>query len=200
MLPLPLRRYARPAEQVSGAEMILGASILILTAGIVTAFVYEVTTDQREPSQFDTAELPFPDPGVAGWRSPQRIFRYSRDNLYTKIDGGAEVYLQLGMVALTFGAYSSVDDLKHTVDVYWYDMGDAANALAVYRAEAAPGAMPITIGDEGHEIGGAVFFRKGASYVQVLPSALVEADAHAARGIAENFAAWITPRTQTGGK
>ena len=214
MLPLALRRYARPAEQVSGTEMVLGLSILFLTGGIVTAFVYEVAADRRDPSQAaaedseaplpnaqsglgpsgatksSIAVSPFPDPGVPGWRSPQRISRYSRENLYVKIDGRAEFYLQSGMVSLTFGAYSSVDDSRRTVDVYWYDMGEPANASAVYRAEAPPDATRVGIGDEGYEVGGAVFFRKGAGYVQVLPGDPVDADGLVARAIAQRFADW----------
>ena len=215
MLPPSLRRYARPAEQVSGTEMVLGLSILFLTGGIVTAFVYEVAADRRAPSQAaaedSEAPLPnsqsgmgpsgvtkssiaeplFPDPGIPGWRSPQRISHYSRENLYVKIDGRAEFYLQSGMVALTFGAYSSVDDSRRTVEVYWYDMGDPANASAVYRAEAPPDATRVAIGEEGYEVGGAVFFRKGAGYVQVLPGDPVDADGLAARAIAQRFADWL---------
>lgn len=221
MLPLPLRRYARPAEQVSGTEMVLGLSILFLTGGIVTAFVYEVAADRRAPSQAaaedsetplpnaqsgmgpsgatkpSIAEQPFPDPGVPGWRSPQRISRYSRENLYVKIDGRAPVYLDSGVVALTFGAYSYRGDPRRTVDVYWYDMGDPANASAVYRAEAPPDATRVAIGDEGYEVGGAVFFRKGAGYVQVLPGDPVDADGLAARAIAQRFADWLA--RQAGG-
>ena len=212
MLPLPLRRYARPAEQVSGTEMILGLSILFLTCGIVIAFVYEVAADRRAPLQAaaedseaplpnaqsgmgpsgatksSLAEPPFPDPGVPGWRSPQRISRYSRENLYVKIDGRAPVYLDSGVVALTFGAYSYGGDPRRTMDVYWYDMGEPANASAVYRAEAPPDATRVAIGDEGYEVGGAVFFRKGAGYVQVLPGDPVDADGLAARAIAQRFA------------
>jgi len=215
MLPLPLRRHARPAEQVSGTEMVLGLSILFLTGGIVTAFVYEVAADRRAPLQAaaedsdaplpnaqgglgpsgatksSIAEPPFPDPGVPGWRSPQRISRYSRENLYVKIDGRAPVYLDSGVVALTFGAYSYGGDPRRTMDVYWYDMGDPANASAVYRAEAPPDATRVAIGDEGYEVGGAVFFREGAGYVQVLPGDPVDADGLAARAIAQRFADWL---------
>jgi hypothetical protein len=192
--------------------MVLGLSILFLTGGIVTAFVYEVAADRRAPSQAaaedseaplpnarsgmgpsgatmsSIAEPPFPDPGVPGWRSPQRISHYSRENLYVKIDGRAEFYLQLGMVAMTFSAYSSVGDPRRTVDVYCYDMGEPANASAVYRAEAPPDATPVAVGDEGYEAGGAVFFRKGADYVQVLPGDPVDADGLAARAIARRIA------------
>ena len=217
MLPLPLRRYARPAEQVSGTEMILGVSILFLTGGIVTAFVYEVAADRRAPLQAaedseaplpnaqsgmgpsgatksSIAEPSFPDPGVPGWRSPQRISRYSRENLYVKIDGRAPVYLDSGVVALTFGAYSYGGDPRRTVDVYWYDMGESANASAVYRAEAPPDATRVAIGDEGYEVGGAVFFRKGAGYVQVLPGDPGDGDGLAARAIAQRFADWLARR------
>jgi hypothetical protein len=176
--------------------MVLGLSILFLTGGIVTAFVYEVTTDRRDPSQSGATESLFPDPGVPGWRSPQRLSRYSRENLYVKIDGRAPVYLDSGVVALTFGAYAYGGDPQRTVDVYWYDMGDPANASAVYRAEAPPDATRVGIGDEGYEVGGAVFFRKGAGYVQVLPGDPIDADGLAARAIAQRFADWLARQAE----
>jgi len=199
MISLHLRQLARPAGHVSTTEIVLGLAILFITFGIVTAFVYEVATDRRGPSDaaesaYETrpeAESLFPDPGVAGWRAPSRIFHYSRENLFVKIDGRVPVYLEAGVVGLTFGTYSQGGELRRNVDVYWYDMGSPANAAAVYRGEAPPAAKQVAIGDEGYEVGGAVFFRTGVNYIQVLPGNFDEAEGKAARGIAERLAARI---------
>lgn len=224
------RRYARRIENVGATEKIVAVSLLLLTVGLVAAFVAQVATD--ETRLFDVSEAAysvtgssprdtglggavwrgqavevrpggtvqphraagfsprgFPaQSGVDGWRAPRRVSRFSPDDLYVKINGRAEEYLRFHVVSLTFGTYEHRTDAGRTIDVYLYDMGETANAAGIYRAEAVPGATPVAIGTEGYQIGPAVFFRKGASYVQLLPTGLDEADARAALSIAGRLA------------
>jgi hypothetical protein len=189
------RRYARPPEAVSSTEKIVGALALLLLAGIIAAFAVQVATNRDY--LFNVAEgggtpaeplvATFPDPGLAGWRPPAQVERFSPDDLYIKIDGRADALQGFHVVGLTFGTYTGADDPAPSVDVYWYDMGTPANAEAVYRSEAAPG-TPLAVGAAGYQVGGAVFFWKGASYVQVLPSQPDEAGGQAALQIAERLA------------
>jgi hypothetical protein len=206
------RRYARKTEEVGNTEKVLGSLILLIVAGIVVLFVVQVATNEeylflvdenaylptatqpgaagilRAQSTGTAAENPFPDPPLEDWRAPVRVERFTADNLYTKIDGRAEAYLKLHVVGLTFGTYRHRADAARTIDVYWYDMGTPANALDMYRSEQAPGGASISVGSEGYQIGGAVFFCAGSAYVQVLPNRLDDADANAALKIAERLA------------
>ncbi len=134
---------------------------------------------------------PFPELDLAGWQRPREVARFTPDNLYVKINGRAAAYLQFHVVSLTFATYFHETDGDRTVDVYWYDMGEAVNAFGIYGSEASPGAEPVPIGREGYRVGAAIFFRKGASYIQVLPSALGDGDAQAAEEIAELLAEGI---------
>ncbi|MGB2984794.1 MAG: DUF6599 family protein [Phycisphaerae bacterium] len=172
------RRYMRRPEAVGNTEKVLGVFILLLVVGIVTAFVTHVRTNEdylfdvndaagRQPAVFAN---PFPDSGVAGWRTPREVSRFTPETLYQKINGRADVYLQFHVVELTFGTYYHQTDTDRMVDVYWYDMGKPVNAFGIYRTEAPPDATPVSIGQDGYKTGGAVFFRKGSSYVQVLPA------------------------------
>ena len=136
------------------------------------------------PSQQAVADNPFPDPELDGWRRPENVRRFSPDNLYEKIDGRADVYLQFNVVGLTFGTYLHESGGDRAIDVYWYDMGRDTNALGVYQAELPPDVKPVPIGSQGYAAGGAVFFRQGGSYVQVLPLGADPQDATAARAIA----------------
>ncbi|HUU98692.1 MAG TPA: DUF6599 family protein [Phycisphaerae bacterium] len=213
------RRYMRRIELVGSTEKGLGIFVLLLVAAVVVAFVLQVATDRHylfgvdeqayEPgapeaadTEAETArrsagqeENPFPDPGLADWRPPSRVDRFTADNLYVKIDGRAEVYLQFHVVGLTFGVYRHEGDGERTVDVYWYDMGTPANALGMYRAEEPPDATPVAIGHAAYQVGGAVFFCKGASYVQVFPRRTDRADAQVSLTIAERLAAQIEKTT-----
>jgi len=199
------RRYSRKLEAVTRTEKALGILILLLVAGIVAALAIQVTTNrdylfevsdaedaQSSPMAQDTAPLepqnPFPDPELKDWRRPRRTDRFTADDLYVKIDGQAEAYLQFHVVGLTFGTYEHKSDPDSAVDVYWYDMGEPANAQAMYHSEEAPGAVPVAIGREGYQAGGAVFFWKGPSYVQLLPTGLDESHSRAALKIAQCLA------------
>ncbi len=131
---------------------------------------------------------PFPDAGLPGWHTPRKVSRFTPDNLYQKINGRADAYLTFHVAGLTFGTYYHQTNTDRTVDVYWYDMGGPQNAFGMYRSEAPRDAAKVAIGREGYQAGGAVFFWKGASYVQVLPTSFDDGDARAALRIAQRLA------------
>jgi hypothetical protein len=116
------------------------------------------------------------------------VERFTADNLYVKIDGRADAYLRFGVVGLTFGRYTRESDPERTVDVYWYELGNADSALKMYQSERPPDATPAMVGQAGYQVGGAVFFCQGASYVQVLASGASEAETQAALAIATRLA------------
>ncbi len=183
------RRCGRPQAAVGGLEKAVGAVILLLLAGIVTAFVVDIT--RRHEPFFDWPEpataATFADVELPGWLPPERIERFGAGSLYEKIDGRAEMYVPLGVVELKFGTYARGDDASRTVDVYWYTMGTPDGARRVYEVEKPTDTADVPVGDAAYESGGAVFFRKGANYVQVLPAQAEDADV--ARRIAERLAA-----------
>ena len=166
------RRYQRGVERIGHTEKVLGALFLLLTAGIVAVFIRHVITD--EDYLFEVTEptgppSTFPAPGLDEWRTLAQVSRFTPETLHVKINGRADVYLRLNVVGLAFGRYCHEADRDRSIDVYWYNMGEPANALGIYQAEVAPEADPVSVGREGYQIGGAVFFHKGGSYVQVLP-------------------------------
>jgi hypothetical protein len=190
------RRYARPPEAVGCTEKAVGAFVLLLMAGIVVALGIHVATnrdylfavDERGAARPEEPASVFPELRLEGWRPLARGEHFSADDLYVKIDGRADAYLGFHVVGLTFGAYAHASDPGRTVDVYWYDMGTPANAEAVYRSEAAPGATAVPLGAAGYQVGGALFFWKGSSYVQVLPGQPDDAGGQVALKIAERLA------------
>ena len=205
------RRYMRKIEAVGSTEKVLGVLILLLVVTVIAAFVLHVATNKDYLFDVDeNAYLPmatpevagaetargvaveaadrFPDPGVDGWLGPTRVEHFAAGKLYEKIDGRADAFLRFGVVALSFATYVHQTDADRAVDVYWYDMGKPQNAVGMYRSEQAPDAAPVSIGRVGYQVGGAVFFCQGSSYVQVIPTRLDDADAQAALKIAERVA------------
>jgi len=131
----------------------------------------------------------FPDIDIAGWKPPQKLSHFTPETLYEKINGRADAYLQYKVSAMLFGTYFHSSDPSRTIDVYWYDMGESVNAFGIYQLEAPPTPNTVSIGDAAYETGGAVFFRKGGSYVQVLPTSSGQAaDADVAMAIAGRIA------------
>lgn len=135
---------------------------------------------------------PFPDPDVSGWRAPAKVSRFTPDTLYEKINGRAGLYLQYEVAGMTFGTYFHQTQRDQTIDIYWYDMGKPQNALGAYKAEAPADGTPVDLGSQGYTTGGAVFFIKGASYVQILPASEIAETADAAMKIAQKIAGSIT--------
>ncbi len=193
------RHYARPLAAVGATEKAAGIIILLLLAGIVTAFVvdaarphaplFEAPAATDPPASRAVAEsaqafsgLELPD-----WQPPATVEHFTRDDLHVKIDGRAELFLPLGVVALDFGTYARRDDPTRGVDVYWYDMGTADGARRIFDVEKPTDTEAIAIGEVAYSSGGAVFFRKGANYVQVLPAQ--PEDAQVTRLIAKRLAA-----------
>jgi hypothetical protein len=186
------RRYDRPINALSKAEQAVGAGILVLLAAVIGALVYQVATDRSRLFSVDepTAASPpsFPDPGCADWRAPARTERFTPDNLFVKIDGRAEFYREHHVVALIYGVYTHDSDASRTIDVYHYEFATPADAQAAYEAERPPQAGRAAVGDEGYQVSGAVFFRQGTRYVQVLPGQSDDADASTALHIAQRIA------------
>jgi len=208
------RRYRR--TNFGTLEKILGALILVALAALVAAFVGqfvagpqhaaiaqptgETTPTSAAPAVARAGDAdasvtagpdPFPGPGVAEWTAPPQASHYTPDNLYIKIDGRADLYLQYHVIAMTFGAYAHLTDPSRTIDVYWYDMGQPENALGIYRTESPPEVTAVPVGREGYQGGGAVFFVKGSSYVQVMPTGPDESDGPAVLAIAGRIAGLI---------
>lgn len=208
------RQYRRPIAQVGRTEKAVGAVLLLLTFGLLGAFVSHTFVAGERQSPLANRPLAPPtsatDPvlneahragvaasptwsriAVSGWQAPEKVSRYTRENLYVKIDGQAPAYINAGFVSLLCGTFTSKSQPHSTIDVYCYDMGDAAHATAIYGSEAPPAMTTIGIGDEAYFVSGAVFFRRDRFYVQVLASGASESEVDAVQHISRRLDEWI---------
>jgi hypothetical protein len=134
----------------------VGVLILLLTS-LAVSFAQ---VPQAEISKL-TAILPGAQP--LGWTSREAPSFYSTD-LYRLIDGGADAYLQYGLVAMTHAEYKS-KNLEITAEIY--DMGDALHAFGIYSAERSPDYHFIPIGAEGYAEEGCLNFFQGVYYIKL---------------------------------
>jgi hypothetical protein len=205
------RRYMRGVSAVGRAEKAAGAVILLIVAGIIVGFWWQVRATpgglfavgpeaygtnksrQSQGGRAEVGELPsggwLPPEPVGGFAPSAGVERFLPDELYVKIDGQAEFYLDLGVRELTFASFVHQKDSQRVIDVYRYDMGSLSNARRAFEAQKPQEARPIDVGDVGYQVAAAVYFCVGPDYVQVVSAGADEQDAAAVRQIAEALAA-----------
>jgi hypothetical protein len=90
--------------------------------------------------------------------------RFYSTDLYRYLDGGADAYLDYGLVALVHREFKA-GTVDLTVDIY--DMGDPLRAFGIYSAERSPDYMFIPMGAEGHVDMGSLGFLQANYYVKL---------------------------------
>lgn len=119
--------------------------------------------DSAEPSHPPLLEQWTPD-GFAPMAAPES---YDLETLFEKINGKADLYLNNGFVSLACQRFSLADNPDLWFEIYAYDMGSAAGAIAVYSQQRRPDAQELAGALFGYETGDAVFFAQGSYYVEV---------------------------------
>lgn len=71
----------------------------------------------------------------ASYNSPSTVLRYSPEKLYDYIDGGADIYLDLGFRDLALIRCDNPQETEDTLAIEIYDMGSVRNAFGIYAAE-----------------------------------------------------------------
>jgi hypothetical protein len=90
--------------------------------------------------------------------------RFYSSDLYRYMDGGADIYLKYGLVALAHREYKRAG-VEMTVDVF--DMGGTLQAFGMYSAERSPEYHFIDIGAEGYSSESTFNFLQGRYYVRL---------------------------------
>jgi len=104
-----------------------------------------------------------PDPSEVGAaRTGEQKF-YSSD-LYQYTDGGADVYLDYGLVAMVHQEYKS-SSTDFTLDIY--NLGTPANAFGIYAAESSPDYHFLPIGAQGYGTNEILNFLQNEYYVKL---------------------------------
>ena len=90
--------------------------------------------------------------------------RFYSSDLYRYMDGGADIYLKYGLVAMAHGEYK-IAGVDMTVDVF--DMGSPLQAFGIYSSERSPEYHFIDIGAEGYSSETTLNFLQGRYYVRL---------------------------------
>lgn len=103
-----------------------------------------------------------------GWREGT-LSRFDATTLYQKIDGRADFFLARGFRSMTFVPLANA--AAASVDLEFYDLGSAQNALGALTAEKPPDATATTAaGTSWYRARNALFVARGAYYARAIGS------------------------------
>jgi hypothetical protein len=140
-------------KNIMGFRAAVVAASLLLIVGMSVGC-------KRKPADF------FPASGaVAGWDKGDKTQTYDAANLYQYIDGGADQYVNAGVVTTSTSDYKFKGALEATVDVY--TMKTADGAKSIFDSDPAADSKSVSVGDAARLYGQSIVFRKGAHLVRI---------------------------------
>ena len=106
--------------------------------------------------------------GPSGKSGEKYIETFNADNLYEKIDGRAESFLQYGVKGMAYTFYHPAGDASNEIQLYIFEMADPLKALGKYGSEKPDEAKTIAVGTEGYTTAGSTLFYAGKYYTQIV--------------------------------
>jgi len=108
----------------------------------------------------------------AGWEvgksGASHVETFHAENLFEKIDGRAESFIQYDVKGMAYTYYHPTGDDSNEVQLYIFEMGGPLKALGKYGSEKPEGAKTLAIGSEGYAAAGSILFYAGPYYTQIV--------------------------------
>jgi hypothetical protein len=141
------------------------------TNGLSAAQIEAEITAVPEPQRKLAAMLPLADlpPEWTIAKSGEHyIETFNADNLYEKIDGRAESFIQYGVKGMAYTFYHPTGDSSNELQLYVFEMSDPLKALGKYGSEKPDEFNAVSIGNEGYTTAGSTLFYSGRYYTQIV--------------------------------
>ncbi len=103
---------------------------------------------------------------IEEWGKSPDVTVYDADNLYTYINGGAELYISYKFISLISQPYVTVEDDEIKIDIF--DMGSPQNAYGIFSHSRETIDDFVSSNIESEYSGGLLTFWKGRYYVSIL--------------------------------
>ena len=126
-----------------------------------------------EPQRKLAGMLPFtglPPEWTVGKPGDRHLETFNADNLYEKIDGRAESFIQYGVKGMAYTFYHPTDDPSSELQLYVFEMADSLKALGKYGSEKPEEFQTVAVGDAGYTSAGSLLFYAGRYYTQIVSS------------------------------
>jgi len=196
---------------VGGATTLAPAPVATAsaTSSFPTPAAAKVTDNGLSPAQVEAELATVPEPQrrlatmlplsnlppdwTLGKSGERHLETFNADNLYEKIDGRAESFIQYGVKGMAYTFYHPAGDPSNELQVYIFEMGDSLKALGKYGSEKPDEFKAVAIGNEGYTSAGSILFYSGRYYTQIVSTQDDPKFAAVALALAERVAAVQKP-------
>ena len=108
----------------------------------------------------------------SGWSvgksGDHHIESFNAENLFEKIDGRAESFIQYGVKGMAYTFYHPTGDPSNELQLYIFEMPESLKAFGKYGSEKPDEAQPVAIGDAGYTTAGSTLFYASRYYTQII--------------------------------
>lgn len=167
--PVPV---TAPALTASAANIPPTSALPVPTGtGLSASQVEAELAAVPEPQRKLAAMLPLsdlPPEWTIGKSGEHHIETFNADNLYEKIDGRAESFIQYGVKGMAYAFYHPTGDPSNELQLYVFEMGDPLKALGKFGSEKPDEFKTVPIGSEGYTTAGSTLFYSGRYYTQIV--------------------------------
>ena len=170
-LPAPSSPPMIVATAPLGANPTPLAPVAPLAAGLTEAQVNAEVAVAPEPQRPIAAMLPLlglPTGWVAAKSGDKYVETFNAENLFEKIDGRAESFVDFKVKGMAYTYYHPEGDDTNEVQLYIFELGDTLKALGKYGTEKPDEAKPLAMGAEGYTSAGSLLFYSGPYYTQIV--------------------------------
>jgi hypothetical protein len=140
-------------------KLIILFSVMLNSVTGVPAMGYDSTSRLRELAQ----GLP---EAIENWNKSSDLAMYDSDNLYTYINGGAELYISFQFINLVSQSYQNEEDEEIQIDIF--DMGLSQNAYGIFSHSRETVDDFVGADIDSEYAGGLLTFWKGQYYISIL--------------------------------
>jgi hypothetical protein len=124
-----------------------------------------------EPQKAIASMLPLTDL-PAGWTigklGDKHLESFNAENLFEKIDGRAESFIQYDVRGMAYTYFHPIGDDSNELQLYIFEMANDLKALGKYGSEKPEQTKPVEVGTEGYSASGSLLFRTGKYYTQIV--------------------------------
>lgn len=124
-----------------------------------------------EPQKGIAAMLPLtdlPEGWTIGKLGERHLETFNAENLFEKIDGRAESFIQYDVRGMAYTYFHPTGDDSNELQLYIFEMANDLKALGKYGSEKPEETKPVQVGTEGYSASGSLLFRTGKYYTQIV--------------------------------
>lgn len=180
--PQQLMDFTAPPAALATGQPMTAATVLMPVAPVaasaptgippdIAASLAAVPAPQKPlADMLPLANLP------AGWtlgtgmgsNGKQRFETFNAANLFEKIDGRAESFVQYDVQGMAYTYYHPIGDESSEAQLYIFELKDALKSLGKYGSEKPETVSAADLGTEGYTAAGSIFFYSGKYYTQIV--------------------------------